>query len=354
MQERGGIRGLVLLCVGYFAFYIVTGTQVKWFPLHYYGPDVGGEAKTHFLVDSTIGSSVVVLILVFALRWVRIRSNQVVRLGPLHVPRELLYIIPSGLCLAVVGPATVLLLSLPISVMVAMVIMRGSVILLCRIIDAIQIRQGLLRKKVLWEENVAVLIAVLAVATNLFGASGDDFAFFTDGRAMTLLGAYLGAYGIRLYLMNYYKNTRKPGAEHDSKAWFAWEQISNTVGFVIIAVVLYVGIRHLGWTDDRLAAMESAVSRPDWGAIWRTGVPQAASVMFGTLIWLYEGHSATFVGLLNRLTSLLAGVGATLLFAVMFGGGYPSVRDWISVGLIVIAFVFLTRAERRRDDVAST
>lgn len=35
--------------------------------------------------------------------------------------------------------------TLPISVMVAMVIMRGSIIIISRLIDAIQIRQGILK-----------------------------------------------------------------------------------------------------------------------------------------------------------------------------------------------------------------
>ena len=348
MAEPKGARGLLLLCLAYFGLYLITGTQVKWFPLHYYGLAKDQYPNVHFLIDSTIGSTIVVLLIIFGMRWTRLPSSQKVRVGPLRVSREMLYVIPSGLCLSLIGPTTVLMLSLPISVMVAMVIMRGSVIVLCRIIDAIQIRQGLLQKQILWEENLAVVVALLAVATNLVGAGGDDFAFFTDATAMTLLGIYLAAYAVRLYLMNYYKNTRAPDAAHDSKAWFGWEQIASTFGFAVIAFVLWFGVSRLGWADAKLTAMAETVQAPDWGAIWRTGVPQGLLTLFGTLIWLYEGRSATFVGLLNRLTSLLAGVGATLVFAAAFGGKYPSLRDWISAGLIVVAFFLLTRAERRR------
>ena len=50
----------------------------------------------------------------------------------------------------------------------------------------------------------------------------------------------------------------------------------------------------------------------------------------------------------DRLTSLIAGTTATLVFHYWFGGRFPALRDWISLGLILIAIGFLTRAERRR------
>src|SRR6185436_5576407 len=103
-------------------------------------------------------------------RWYRLKSNGHVRLGPLSFPREFLYIIPSGVCTAVVIPTTTLMYTLPISVMVAMVMMRGSVIVIGRAVDAIQIRQGILKKKVYREEDIAVLFALAAVAVDLVGA----------------------------------------------------------------------------------------------------------------------------------------------------------------------------------------
>ena len=42
---------------------------------------------------------------------------------------------------------------------------------------------------------------------------------------MTILGCYVCAYAIRIYIMNYYKNTRAKGQKLDNKAFFAIEQI---------------------------------------------------------------------------------------------------------------------------------
>ena len=64
------------------------------------------------------------------------------------MPVEIPYIIASGVCTAVVVPTTTLMYSFKnISVMVAMVVMRGAVIVIGRVVDEIQIRQGILKKR---------------------------------------------------------------------------------------------------------------------------------------------------------------------------------------------------------------
>ena len=69
----------------------------------------------------------------------------------------------SGVCTAVVIPTTTLMYMLLKSVMVAMVIMRASVIVISRTVDALQIRQGILKKKVFWQEDAAVAFAIAGV-----------------------------------------------------------------------------------------------------------------------------------------------------------------------------------------------
>jgi hypothetical protein len=63
---------------------------------------------------------------------------------------------------------------------------------------------------------------------------------------------------------------------------------------------------------------------------------------------MFKGRTATFAGLVNRLTSLIAGTAATLLFALLWGGKYPSNDDWITLGFILVAVGFLTMAEKKR------
>ena len=258
-QDRSASTARLLeLCAGYFGSYVLTGVLVKWFT-------VAREPKLSemvYLFNNTMGGSALALGLVIALGWIRLKSNRMVQWGPFRVPAEVAYIIPSGVCTAIVIPTTTLLYSLPISVLVAMVIMRGSIIVISRLVDEIQLRQGILKKRVFAEENWAVVFALLAVATNVLliplvdaleargvglaamlglkaGAGKGSFDFLRSAAAMTILGSYLVAYMFRLYIMNYFKNTRAPGVPQDNQGFFAIEQIAASVSMVLFGVFFY-------------------------------------------------------------------------------------------------------------------
>ncbi|MDO9068243.1 MAG: hypothetical protein Q7W05_07280, partial [Deltaproteobacteria bacterium] len=78
------------------------------------------------------------------------------------------------------------------------------------------------------------------------------------------------------------------------------------------------------------------------------GTAYGIVAFFSVFIFMFKGRTATFAGLSNRLTSLIAGTAATLLFAVFFKGRYPKYEDWLSLALILIAVGFMTRAELKR------
>ena len=63
---------------------------------------------------------------------------------------------------------------------------------------------------------------------------------------------------------------------------------------------------------------------------------------------MFKGRTATFAGLVNRLTSLVAGTAATLVSFFAFQGKFPKVQDWVSLVFILIAVGFLSRAEQKR------
>ncbi|MDI6784135.1 MAG: hypothetical protein QME64_08600, partial [bacterium] len=195
---EGSTGRLLQLCFNYFLFYTIFMVATKYFTG---AADKGylGVSQIEYLVYSTIGGSFICLLIVLVWRWYKLKSNQFITVAGLKFPSEFLYIIPSGICTAVVIPTTTLMFTLPISVMVAVVIMRGSIIVICRIIDAIQIKQGILHKKVFWEEEVAVLFAVIAVFTQLiYGGTAGGFDFVRSPAAMTILTSYLVVYFIRL------------------------------------------------------------------------------------------------------------------------------------------------------------
>jgi len=350
---EGSTGRLLQLCGGYFFFYVITGLVVKAFTG---SPQTAiGAARMNdiaFLSYNTLGATLTCLIPAVALGWWRLDSIRPVRLWGLTVPSEIFYIIPSGVCTAIVIPTTTLMYTLPISVMVAMVIMRASVIVIGRMVDGLQIAQGILHKRIYWEENVAVAFAVLAACIELFGSNTGGFAFLRNRAAVVIFTCYIASYAIRIYLMNYYKNTRPKGAPLDNKAFFAVEQIAATIAMAALALTVFYSQRVFpSWGGVRqVTDFVSAIQTPHPHWLWASlsGTAFGLVAFFSVFIFMFKGRTATFTGLMNRLTSLVAGTTATLLGHWLFKSRLPSLQNWISLGFVLVAVVFLSRAERRR------
>jgi len=363
-SRAGSTTRLLQFCLGYFLSYVVFGTATKYFQG---SAEKGfpGMSSPEWLVYSTMGSSCFALLVCIGLRWVRMRSTRSLQWGPLRIPVEYAAIIPSGICTAIVIPTTTLLYSLPISVMVAMVIMRGSIIACSRLVDAIQIRQGILQRRVVAEENWGVVFALLAVCVTIFWTpevtralrgqpaeiapvKAGSYAFLRSPVAVTILGTYIAAYTLRLYIMNWFKNTRPAGEALDYRGYFAVEQM--TAFSVIVLVTTIILVSPGAATVPTLAQFRSAFFQPhpQWRLGSLIGLSFGIVAIFSVFLFLFQGRTATFAGLVNRLTSLVAGTAATLLFALIWRGSQPKMEDWIALGFIFIAVAFLARAEKKR------
>jgi hypothetical protein len=347
--SEGSTGRLIQLCLGYFVFYVVTGITVKYFTGN---PDLGfpGLHEIEYLVYNTFGGNLIALTVAVALRWYHIKSNRYISVGGIRFPQEILYIIPSGICTAVVIPTTTLMYMLPISVMVAMVIMRSSVIIISRIVDAVQIRQGILTKHVYAEENYAVVFALLAAAVNIFWVGPGDFDFVHSPVAVTILGSYVVAYAIRIYIMNYYKNTRPKGMKLNNNGFFAIEQIAATATMILVGYILFKTPDWFENVNPQIVLFRNSIAdpRPFWGWAVVAGFAYGLVAFFSVFIFMFKGRTATFAGLVNRLTSLVAGTTATLVLYFAFQGKFPKTQDWLSLVFILIAVGFLSRAEKKR------
>ncbi len=348
---EGSTERLIQLCLGYFVFYVITGVSVKYFLSTGNGfPAMNGM---EYLVYSTGGGALIATGVVLVLKWYHIESIRRIKFGPLNIPSELLYIIPSGIFTAVVIPTTTLMYSFKgISVMLAMVLMRGSVIVIGRVVDAIQIKQGIMTKKVYWEENMAVVFALLAVGTNFCTDNAEGQNPFTSLPVVITFSSYILAYSFRIYIMNYYKNTRPAEVKKDNnKSFFALEQITSTITLLLLTGTILLLATKYGLTGERLDPIVKAVISPDknyWFTAVLSGMAFGVVSFFSVFIFMFKGRTATFAGLVNRLTSLIAGTASTILFAMFFGGKYPKVMDWVLLGFILIAVGFMSKAEKRR------
>ena len=346
---EGSTEQLLQFCGGYFSLYIFTGVLAKYF--------VGATSVVKmddvaYTVYNTWGGSIICVAVVLALGWYRLKSSHNTTVLGKQMPAEFLYIIPSGICTAVVIPTTTLMYLLPISVMVAMVIMRASIILVSRLVDTVQIYQGILHKKVYWQENVAMLLAIGAVSVQIFGATPGSFDFIHNAAAMWILGSYICAYAIRIYIMNYYKNTRPKGVPQDNKGFFAIEQLTSSS--VLFLVCAWIILMPAGDPSGALTKFHNSFTAPNplwsWAIIWAVvaGMFYGVSAFFSVFLFMFKGRTATFAGLVNRLTSLIAGTVATLVTWAMFGGALPVGKDWFSLFVMFVAIYFLGLAEQRR------
>jgi hypothetical protein len=200
------------------------------------------------------------------------------------------------------------------------------------------------------EENIAVVFALLAVAINIFFGKEGGFDFIYNVAAVTILICYIIAYFIRIYIMNYYKNTRGKGVKQDNKGFFGVEQIAATFTMLLMAYIFYNSPEFFGWENRQITDFIGAFQTPDslWGWAILAGTAFGAVAFFSVFIFMFKGRTATFAGLVNRLTSLIAGTTATLLFYFFFGGKFPSNEDWVSLLFILIAVAFITKAEKKR------
>jgi len=344
--HEGTTERLLQYSFSYFGLYVITGYLAKYFAKTL---GMGGNTYT---VYNTIGGMLICNVVVLAWGWYKFKSTDRVDFLGMNMPREFFYIIPSGVCTAVIIPTTTLMYVLPISVMVAMIIMRASVIIISRIIDTIQIKQGVLKKTVYWEENVAVVFALVAVSIKFIYVKPGDFDFLGNAAAMTILAAYLTAYSIRIYIFNYYKNTRKPGAIYDTKGFFAVEQIASSLALITAGVIFFYSI-DLAAADPKTFAFQFKDALVNTPALWKEGImsglPFGAAAFFSVFLFMFKGRTATFAGLVNRVTSLVAGTVATLVVWWLIAGQKPpAMEDWFGLAAIFVAIYFMGKAEQKR------
>ena len=147
--------------------------------------------------------------------------------------------------------------------------------------------------------------------------------------------------------MNYFKNTRAPGVPQDNQGFFAIEQIAASASMVLFGVFFFLAPDLFGWTAKPVLQWRESVSQFHLTA-FLSGLPYGVVAFFSVFIFMFKGRTATFAGLVNRLTSLVAGTAATLLAALFFGLRMPSAQDWVSLGFILVAVYFLSRAEQKR------
>jgi hypothetical protein len=219
------------------------------------------------------------------------------------------------------------------SIVFMMLLMRGGVLVLAPIVDAVS------KRRVQWTSWIALGLSLAA----LFVALADGASYELSLLAGIDVLVYLAGYFVRLRFMSRLAKSSDP---RDSVRYFVEEQMVATPAIVLLLVVLAL----VGHGPIMLSV------RAGFTSIWESGAV-AASVLIGLLsqgtgitgaLILLEPQENAFCVPVNRASSILAGVVASgslvwLGFARKVAGS-----ELAGAGLVVAAIAALASPTLRR------
>lgn len=312
---------------GYFACYV---------PYTYLTKQVSGGFEGHepvagasMLPLATLASVIGMYIFVTMKGWWKYARH--VRVGALPVPAPRLVTLLSGISTAAIVTTTTLAYTFEgISIIFAMLLMRGGLLLLGPIVDRVTGRPF---RSIPWYSWTGSGLALLALLVG-FAEKG--------GSQLTLIAAidifiYLLAYFFRLRWMT---KLAKKGSREDDIAFFVEEQMVATP-VALLALGLFalssdssfgqqLEYGFVGIWDDPFIVLHLLV----------IGFCSQGTGIFGALILLEPQENAYTVPV-NRASSVLAGLMATLLLMVFQDAKGPSAYELVGAVIVVLAILVL-------------
>ncbi|MCB9734729.1 MAG: hypothetical protein H6745_19260 [Deltaproteobacteria bacterium] len=333
---------------GYFAAYVPYTILTK-------GVTSGTIAEppwsgTAILPVATFASAVGMMIFLTAKGWWGYAARG--RLFGREWPRPRLVTLLSGVATAAIVLTTTLAYSFDgISVLFAMLLMRGGVLLLAPIVDQVTGRKASTIPWYSWAGSGLALVALVV-------AFADDGGSELTAVAAANIAVYLGGYFFRLRWMSKHAKPTGPDAHARRVAFFVEEQMVATplalVGLAVLAVALPGGFGE----ELRRGFTELPTHLGAFALVVLLGVCSQFTGIFGALILLEPQENAYTVPV-NRASSILAGVVSSFLAVALFGAAAPSGFELAGASIVVLAILalswplFAERARRRRGVVAA-
>ncbi len=318
-----GIWGLAF---GYFILYlpycalikaITTGLLPGW-----QGPVSGFE----LLPATVIATAVVVPVIITAMGWWKYAGRREI-LG-LSIPFPSRWTFLSGLCFAVIiGTTTLAYTFNGVSILLALLMLRGGVLILAPIVD------GLFKREVRWFSWTALALSFAALAVALTDVQSYQMTVI----AVLNTAAYLTGYMLRLPCMTWLAKSEDKKATY---RYFVEEQmVAMPVLVMVPAIFALIGQGEI--MGDLRRGFTTSLDSELIGPALLVGVLYAGLCVFGTLIYL-DRRENTFCIPLNRCMSLLSGVSASYALAFLFQQAPPSHAQLLGAGLILTAILFLS------------
>jgi len=314
-------RVIWLFTLGFIIFYTpyaalskaVTAGLIPGVPPGLIGPEI--------LPAAILGTVVMVPIIITIVGWWKYASLRTLRPA----------VVLSGLGLAmIIGSTTVAYTFKGISIVLALLLMRGGLLLMGPLIDAA------FRRRVRWFSWAAFAITFAALFVSL-GGKTDSLPF----AAGVNLAVYLAGYALRTPCMTKLAKVADPDV---TRRYFVQEVlVTITLLPAIPLVMALMGAGSVGLAFRRGFTSFWAVHHAAVIPVVMIGVFYASHNIFGTLIYL-DRRENTFCVPLFCGASLLAGFAAVSLLARLYAFPSPPASQLLSSAMIVTALLFLSPA----------
>ncbi len=321
-EKRFAIWGFAF---GYFACYVPYSALTKSLSS---GRLMGKGAVSGFeLLPATAIATAITFLLYMTLTGAWRDFRRVTILG-LAIPMPHWQMLTSGTATATIIASTTLNYTFEgISLLFALLLMRGGVLMLAPVVDRVSGRS------VQWYSWAAFALTLLAVAIALANVNGYVLTLI----AALNLSAYLLGYIFRLNFMT--RIAKKPSAT-ENRLYFIEE--TSVAAVILVAVPGLAAVVGLGEIGQQLrTGFTTFLLGPQvWPAL-AIGFCYACLYYFGSRIYL-DHRENTFCIPLNRCSSLLSGVVASFVLALLVNQPLPSWYQFVGTGIIVLALLVLS------------
>ncbi len=325
------LRGhaIVWFALGYFACYVPYSALTKVVSKGL-NPAWGRPVSSAELLPLTVlASAIGMLVFITAMRWWRF-AHQTQLLG-VRLPRPTWRTFASGLSAAVIIVTTTMAYTFHgVSIVFAMVLMRGGVLVIAPLVDLLS------RRKVRWFSWAALAFSLASLLVTLGDVDSYELGLF----ASLDIAAYLLGYFVRLRLMSHAAKSDDP---ETNRRFFVEEQMVAAP-----AALLGLAILALASTGTSLPALAQVASgftslwsHPALGVLLAIGLLSQGTGVFGALI-LLEPQENSYCVPANRISSVIAGVVASVALTFWLGEPPLSTTELAGAGLILLGIVVLS------------
>ncbi len=318
--------GIWFLAAGYFSFYIPYSALTKSLSKGLLPGTNGVISGFELLPTVAIATTITLLVYInFMGGWESLQRKQ---FWGFSVPIPRTGTLISGLATATIIATTTLNYTFTgFSILFALLLMRGGVLIMGPIVDSI------FHRRVSWNSWIALGLSFMAIRIAFTDVDNYQITLI----AAINVAAYLLGYVFRLHFMTRLAKSHRPEA---NRRFFLEETMVAAIALTLVpAMLALIGQGSIAQQlrSGYTSFMTSSLALP----ALVIGVLYSCLYFFGSHIYL-DKRENTFAIPLNRCSSLMSGLVASLGLTLLFGQKLPSNSQLIAASIIVLALLSLS------------